>query len=269
MKINMYKLLNLLFVILLLLAGCKDPVIEDPDDDWDGPKWVLNEEKTDEFNQWDTNKWGTSLWYSTTSSFAFNSANVSVSDGYLRLTAKKESYNGKNYTCGAVKSKFTLGNNSYIEIRAKTIDYRANVTTALWLSDVPGADKNPNVEIDIMETLSALSNPKKFTATIHYWWVGGIGDQALEWKDYFLTTTNMSDNFHTYKLERTDGKIRLFFDGIMFWNFSTVSHTPVSQQERNVIFSIEGHAGAPVDAFLPGEFLIDYIRVYDYITSPK
>ena len=33
---------------------------------------------------------------------------------------------------------------------------------------------------------------------------------------------------------------------------------------RHIIFSLEGHAGNPVDAFLPAAFQIDYLRIYKY-----
>lgn len=231
-------------------------------------KWVLNSDKSDEYDSWNTAKWGTSLWYSVSTDIAFNPANVSVANGYLKLKVKKESYNGKEYTCAAVKSTFGVGNNSIVEIRAKTIDYRANVTTALWLSDELLPSLNPNVEIDIMETLSAGSNPQKFTAGIHYWWAEGIGDQNLGWKDYFLPSgQNLSDQFHIYKLERYNGRVRFYFDGALFWDFDASTYTKVTDMERNVIFSIEGHAGTPIDAYLPNDFLIDYVRIYDYVDT--
>lgn len=226
--------------------------------------WILNKSMSDEFDEWDSTKWGTTLWYATTTDFAFNSGNVSVSNGYLKLTVKKESYKNKEYTCGAVKSTFTVGANTMMEIRAKTIDYRANISTAIWLSDKPVPEKNPNVEIDIMETLSPGSKPQKFTAGLHYWWSGGIGDQNVGWKDYLLPSgQNISDEFHIYKLERYNGKLRMYFDGILFWDFDARDYPRLIDMERYFIFSIEGHAEG-LDAYLPAEFLIDYIRIYDY-----
>ncbi|OJX59474.1 MULTISPECIES: glycoside hydrolase family 16 protein [Dysgonomonas] len=221
--------------------------------------WDLVPELSDEFDVWDSNKWGISLWYDVSTDFAFNAQNVSVKDGFLRLSAKRESKNGKNYTAGIAMSTFKVGGNSYVEIRAKTIDYRANVTTALWLSDEPTTENSPNVEIDIMETLQAGEKPKIFTSTIHQWADPHV---ALGWKVKNLSF-NLSDDFHVYGLERRNGFIRMYLDGEVFWEFDTTSYPSVSDQERYIIFSIEGHAGTPVDSYLPNEFLIDYVRTYE------
>lgn len=262
-----------LLIFLIYTISCSSDNT-DNGDIIDPPKkdttWVLDKTMSDEFDIWDAEKWNTSLWYSTTKEFAFKPSNASVSDGYLKLTARKESYNGKSYTCAAVKSNFQIGENTLIEIKAKTIDYRANVTTALWLSDIPLATSNPNVEIDLMETMQASAQPQRFTATIHHWLIGGTnsGDNPRGWIVMDLTSGNLSDNFHIYKLERRNGYIRLTFDNKVYWEFDTSDYPNISTQERNVIFSIEGHAGTPVDAYLPGEFLIDYIRTYRTTTTP-
>jgi hypothetical protein len=125
-----------------------------------GTVWSQDLSKSDEFDSLDTNKWDTSFWYSTSGVFAFNQDNASVSGGNVNIAAKKENYNGKSYTAGLMKSKFQVGGDSYTEIRAKMINKNANVTAALWLSDEPAQWSNPNIEIDIQETLDADGAPK-------------------------------------------------------------------------------------------------------------
>lgn len=222
--------------------------------------WVLDVSVSDEFNTMNTSKWGTTLWYDVSSDFAFNPSNTTVSNGCLQLTAKKQTLNNKNFTCGVAKSTFQVGGDSYIEIRAKTIDYRANVTTAIWLSDLPIAANNPNIEIDLMETLSAGSQPKQFVSTIHQWFVPG-GDVSPRWKIKDLPY-NLSDDFHIYALERRNGYIRFYLDGVVYWEFETSKYPGISEQDRNIVFSIEGHAGTPNETYLPANFLVDYVRVY-------
>jgi hypothetical protein len=257
-----------LMILSLILWGCNEIKGEPFGQDYAdaGVEWQLNTAMSDEFETWNPDKWGTQLWYGITSDFSFKDENVYVEDGILRLAAKKESYNGKQYTCGAAMSKYEVGGNVAIEIRAKTIDNRANVTTALWLSDNLTADKNPNVEIDIMETLWVKEHPYRFSATVHNWLVPG-GDNALGWVVYDEKEgKSISDEWHVWRLERLENYIRLYLDGEPYWEFETDisdDRYNVSHQPRRVIFSVEGHAGAPVDEFLPGEFLIDYIRVYD------
>lgn len=261
MKTNQYILLIL---SALSFVACNDtegvPFGDGYTDEALEYNWVLDVSVSDEFDNWNNSKWGTSLWYDVTSDFAFTSDNVYVKDGLLHLAAKKESYNGKEYTCGAVISTTQLGNNTCVEIRAKTIDYRANVTTALWLSDQPAVENDPNVEIDIMETLQAKNAPQNFTATVHYWENGQ--DTALGWVSIDMPTGNLSDDFHVYKLIRLDNYIKMYIDDIAYWEFNTTNYQNVSYQDRYIILSVEGHAGAPVDEFLPSEFLIDYVRVF-------
>ena len=250
-----------------MVAACTNDADGVPFGDIDGyvdetleHNWVLDASVSDEFDNLDESKWSKSLWYSVTSNNAFHPDNVTVSDGILRITAKKEQYNGKEYTCGALISNFRLGVNTCIEIRAKTIDHRANVTTALWLSNQPLVADNPNVEIDIMETLSAGTRPKRFTGTIHYWENGT--DTALEWVNIDVPSNSISDDFHVYKLIRLENYVKLYIDDIPFWKFNTTDFYNVSHQERSVVFSVEGHSGLPVEEFLPNDFLIDYVRVY-------
>ena len=91
-------------------------------------KWSLVAEASDEFDglTLDAAKWKTGLWYDTSGVRAFRPDNVTVSGGNLVLTARKEAFNGKTYTGGAVESLFDVpGVNSYVEVRAKALPRRA------------------------------------------------------------------------------------------------------------------------------------------------
>lgn len=131
--------------------------------------WTLLPAASDEFdgNELDSTKWNNGIWYDVTSALAFSPSNVTVRDGNLVLTAKKENYNGKSYTAGAVESKFEVpGTDSYVEVRAKALDKRANVLSAIWLQSSPlNSFMDPNPEIDIMETFDY----GKLSSTLHIW----------------------------------------------------------------------------------------------------
>lgn len=128
--------------MLLFLSGISiNPVImaagPDPAND---PNWSLIEAASDEFdgNALDLTKWDKGLWYDTSGVLAFKESNVRVSDGSLILDAKKESYNGKAYTYGAVESKFDVpGVSTYVEVRAKALSSNANVLSAIWMQSSP------------------------------------------------------------------------------------------------------------------------------------
>lgn len=222
--------------------------------------WIPVPELSDEFNgtALDTSKWKTGLWYSVSGVGAFNDNNVSVSGGNLVIAAKKENYNGKAYTFGAVESKFDIpGINSYVEIRAKALDSSANVLSAIWMQSSPMTSaSNPNPEIDIQETFDF----NKMTSALHTWKVNP--DFHMPYGSHkWNTGVNVSADYHVYGLERRDGKLRFYFDGQLAWETKPVDSSLV-EMARHMVLSLEGHLGNPNDAFLPGTFQVDYVRTY-------
>ena len=281
-------------LLILCFISCAN-LDRDPEEEIPTPSssaWVLNQSKSDDFNSWDSSRWGTDLWYKTSSDFAFNAANTYVTNGNLVIEARKEDFEGKKYSAGAARSKFKVGANTRVEIRAKLPDYRAHVTSALWIADAPTTEGSPNLEIDIMETYLNKGNVnERFTSGIHYWWRGnkpqwatGItssSDQSLGWLNHSISTP-LSDHYHIWTIERYDNKILFYFDNILFWTNDITKHDTkgtfdsfipeeyrknFNEQERDIIFSIEGHAGTPVPEYMPAQLLIDYVRVYDRKTN--
>lgn len=149
---------------LLLAGGPKLAVNAAPPA---GGNWTLLPAVSDEFSGsgLDSSKWNNGIWYDVTGELAFSPDNVKVENGNLVLEAKKEERNGKLFTAGAVESKFEVpGTDSYVEVRAKALDKRANVLSAIWMQSSPlNWAMNPNPEIDIMETFDY----SKLTSTLH------------------------------------------------------------------------------------------------------
>lgn len=232
--------------------------------------WTLIPENYDEFNSssLDTTKWTRELGYPVSGVFAFHPENITLSRGFLRLTAKKENYKGKEYTCAFLESKFDdPGNGSYVEVRAKSIDVRANVCCAIWEQNFPLLKINdPNPEIDIQEYLlgGANGNPNRVQSTLHRWpSKPGIHTQdASQTHDALVP---LCYDFHTYGLERRDNKLRFYLDGHKYWEYNVASMPEFVTMPRHIILSLEGHAGNPVDSYLPSSFLIDYVRVYRFV----
>ena len=163
----------------------------------------------------DENKWTNGIWYDVTTDLAFCPENVSVRDGNLVLTAKKQDYNGKAYTAGAVESKFDVpGTASYVEVRAKALDKKANVLSAIWMQSSPlSFELNPNPEIDIMETFDYT----KMTSTIHTWNQSPSLHLQRGTNGWKTGLEDISADYHTYALERREGKMRFYFDGQLAW----------------------------------------------------
>lgn len=255
--------IKLLFILSICISitfnGLSQPLSQN---------WKLIPELSDEFNgtSVDTNKWNPIPGYTTSRVYAFSFKNIAVSGGMLRMTAKKEDFNGKSYTSSFLESRFDdPGNGSYVEVRARAIDVRANICCAIWEQTFPLEKKlNPNPEIDIQEYLlpGFNGNPNRVQSTLHRWYkpTGHTQDayQVYDAKD------PLCYDYHIYSLERRDGKLRFYLDGFKYWEFDVSSMPEFVTMPRHIIFSLEGHAGNPVDSYLPAVFLIDYIRIYKY-----
>ncbi len=233
-------------------------------------KWNLVVVASDEFDgsTLDAAKWKKGLWYERSGVLAFKQENISLSGGSLVLTARKEAFNEELYTYGAVESLFDMpGVNSYVEVRARALHRKANVLSAIWLQSSPlTTANNPNPEIDIQETF----NYEGVVSTLHTWAIDPDAPAPTAPEEYIHTQTapnefntgvDVSADFHVYGLERSDGKLRFYFDGKLAWEVAPAEPSFVNMP-RHVVLSLEGHLGSPVVRYLPQSFLVDYVRTY-------
>lgn len=277
---KMHSTIALLLAFIILISSCnkqesgenKQPgeKIETLMTTPPGATWALDSAKSDEFNglALDTTKWNAApLWYwsGVTGVFAFKTENTTVSGGAAHLSAKEESYNGKAYTAGCLKSKFQIGEDTYLEVRAKMIWREANVCAAIWLGDQPTLAKNPNVEIDIQETKNADAAPHQLNTSLLRWpqpYNPSLPNVVYgSW--FFPQPAGLDEDFHIYGLERRAGKLRFYMDNVLYFEWTPTDCPEFITQLRPLILSIEGHAGAPVPAHLPSDFLVDWVHVYN------
>ena len=232
--------------------------------------WTLVVAASDEFDgsTLDAAKWKKGLWYDTSGVLAFKQENIAVSGGNLVLMARKEAFNEKSYTFGAVESLFNVpGANSYVEVRAKALRRNANVLSAIWLQSSPlTSTNNPNPEIDIQETFDY----HRMDSTLHTWAIDPATyaetdpskfDHTQTPRNEYGTGVDVSADYHVYGLERSNGKLRFYFDGKLAWEVAP-SEPSFVNMARHVVLSLEGHLGDPVDGHLPQSFLVDYVRTY-------
>lgn len=220
----------------------------------------------------DLAKWRTSVWYATSGAFAFSTANIAVGGGALSLAARREDYGGKSYTAAAIESVFEdPGNGSYVEIRAKCAASAANVCCAIWEQSSFGGMSSANPEIDIQEYLLGSGvSPAVCHATLHRWYFSQ-GTHSIDASKSIASGADLGADFHVYGLERRDGRLRFYLDGAQVWEVDVGIFTDGMQYvatPRHIVLSVEGHAGAPVDAALPAAFSIDYVRIYQYDATP-
>lgn len=202
--------------------------------------------------------------------------NVSVRDGNLIITGKKEADNV--YSTGEVHTGDTLEYvYGYIEIRAK-LAVGQGVWTNFWLQNRKGS--KAFFEIDIFEKFPGSDT--RIDSTLHTWW----WDKDIEGKDvaghwyvtgeekhsgYSLTNgENFGDAYHTYGCEWTSEVVSFFVDGKKTYEYpigikdNVIFHTPVSV----VLDMYLGEYGVKMDESVltnpqkPLEYKIDYIHLY-------
>ena len=189
--------------------------------------------------------------------------NVIVEDGLLKITARKENFEGANYTSARIKSQgrysFTYGK---VEIRAK-LPSAAGTWPALWMlgSNITSVGWPKCGEIDIMEqkgwdknkVSSALHNQSSSGNTIHF-------------KELDLTTS--TTDFHVYAVNWTPDEITFSVDGNEYYTYSPEDKTEVNWPYDKPQFIILNVAmGGDLGGQIPEDFnessmQIDYVRVY-------
>lgn len=202
----------------------------------------------------------------------YTADNTTVADGFLTITAKKESYNGMEYT----SSRVTTYNRAYfkygiIEVRAKLPSGRGT-WPAIWM--MPQYSRYggwPNSgEIDIMEHVGY--NQNVIHGTVHTGWYNGQdgnqkGGSTSAYQD-------VSTEFHTYKIEWLPDKIKFFVDDVMYYEYidSKYATCPTSDlwpfnSSFFIILNVAvggdwGGAQGVDDSIFPTSMVLDYVRVY-------
>jgi beta-glucanase (GH16 family) len=194
------------------------------------------------------------------------SENARVENGKLIIEARKEAYQGNQYTSARLVTK-GLGDWKYgkIEVRAK-IPTGNGMWPAIWMlpsENVYGTWPKSG-EIDIMENVGFEPN------TIH-WNVHtesynhSIGTNKGDKADF----TAPYNNYYTYAVEWYEDSIRFLVDGVEYFKFdkeSNNSNVWPFDQKFHLLLNIAvggwgGVQGIDANAF-PQKMYVDYVRVY-------
>ncbi|WP_216593814.1 family 16 glycosylhydrolase [Flavihumibacter sp. ZG627] len=225
---------------------------------------------SDEFNTNgapDPAKWGYDIgrgdngWGNAELQYYTNRAeNVSVQDGKLKITARKENYSGAAYTSARLlsKGKYSM-KYGRVEISAKMPE-GVGTWPALWMlgNNIDAVSWPACGEIDIMEHLGRDLN--KIYATLHY--PGRSGGNA---DGNTRTIANATTEFHKYTLIWTASTIQMLVDDQPIHTVNNSSSLPFNQNFFFLInMAVGGNfAGAVDPAFTNATFEVDYLRVYD------
>ena len=228
--------------------------------------WVKFEPMTDEFEgqELDRNKWvmGIEGWKGRQPAL-FSEKNVTVSDGNLHLTMRKEKLPAeaekqgyKDYTSAALHTK-VRSSYGYYEVKAKPMN--SGGSSSFWFCQ----DETPGwgTEIDVFEIGGkAKGFEYKYHMTLHvtrtpqekrHWSVGGVWEAP--WR--------LADDYHVYGFDWGKGDLKFYVDGVLVRSVeNTHWHQPLF-----LIFDSETMPkwfGMPDDNDLPSTFSVEYVRAW-------
>ncbi len=224
---------------------------------------------SDEFNTAgapDPTKWGYDIgtgsngWGNNELEFYTNrSENSYVSNGTLKIVAKKENYSGSTFTSARLltqnKFAFTYGR---VEVSAK-IPAGVGSWPAIWMlgSNINTVGWPTCGEIDIMEHRGSELN--KIFGTLHY--PGRSGGNA---DGNTKTITNATTEFHKYVLDWSTTTISIYVDDMLIHAVPNSSNIPFNHDFFFILnVAIGGSFAGAVDPNLNSATMeVDYIRVY-------
>jgi len=196
----------------------------------------------------------------------YRSENTSVADGFLTITAKKESFGGQQYTSSRI---ITQGNQSFqygrIDIRA-VLPKGQGIWPALWMlgSNFSTEGWPYCGEIDIMELVGGAATDNTVHGTVHW---DNNGSYASYGDSYSLSSGIFSDEFHVFSIIWNATTIKWYVDDELF---NTIDITPAELDEfQNDFFFIFNVAvggnwpGSPDSTTqFPQKMIVDYVRVF-------
>lgn len=214
----------------------------------------------------DASKWGYDIgtgsggWGNAELQYYTNRAdNVVVSNGTLKIIAKKEAYAGSAYTSTRLLSmnKFSFKYGK-VEARAK-LPAGGGTWPAIWMlgANINTAGWPACGEIDIMEHIG--NTPNKIYGTLHH--LGHSGGNA---DGGYTMITNATSDFHKYGLEWNSSFVKFLVDDVVYYSFANNANLPFNQNFFLLLnVAMGGNFGGNIDpAFTSATMEIDYVRVY-------
>lgn len=223
------------------------------------------------YQEGDGSQYGIPGWGNSEQQY-YSQDNVSVNNGALKITARRENKGGKAYTSARIRTAnkvaFTYGR---IEAKIKLPPYQG-LWPAFWmLPDTTTYGNWPNSgEIDIMEAKGRL--PNETSAAIHF------ADNNNQHKyntgtcDLNQTLSSNMKDWHTYAVEWESDSLFFYVDDICFFGskcnqYSGVQGNSGQPFDKNFHILLNLAVGGmfdnyinPNDSDLPASMEVDYVR---------
>jgi hypothetical protein len=189
--------------------------------------------------------------------------NVTVVDGVLKITAKKENFEGAEYTSARLKTQgkfdFTYGR---VDVKAKLAG-NGGTWPAIWMlgSNINTVGWPKCGEMDIMEYVG--NNPGTVQSALH---TPSSSGATVNLKS--ISVSNETTEYHVYSVIWSENQISFLLDDVRFYTYKP------SVQDQNtwpfdatqfLILNVAmgGNLGGSIDPdFTDSVMEIDYVRVY-------
>ncbi len=203
--------------------------------------------------------------------------NAYIADGVLHIAAKKESYEGANYTSARLITKgkfdFTYGT---VEARI-ALPVGKGIWPAFWMlgANIDNAIWPLCGEIDIIE---AVNDESVVYGTHHWSHEGQHAEYGNNTKDYYGISYDLDiTKFHNYKMTWDKNAITMYVDDFKYQEIDitlekdAAGNNIASDMEtfhKDFFFILNVAVGGTWPGFeiddsqFPNEMLVDYIRVY-------
>ncbi|MBD8657661.1 glycoside hydrolase family 16 protein [Oxalobacteraceae sp. CFBP 13730] len=191
--------------------------------------------------------------------------NVRVEDGHLIIEARKERYQGKDYTSARLKTA-SLKETQYGRFEARIkVPKGQGIWPAFWMlgADIGKVGWPRSGEIDIMEIVG--KEPRNAYGTLHG--PGYSGEHAFS-KAIALDDADYGDDFHVFAVEWEPQAIRWYRDGVHYHTATPalVKGDWVFEHPFFVLLNLAvgGYWPGYPDSttVFPRRMLVDYVRVY-------
>lgn len=193
--------------------------------------------------------------------------NATVSEGKLRITARREAVENRAYTSARITTKGKVDQTyGRIEARIKLPAGRG-LWPAFWMlpTDEVYGGWPQSGEIDIMEFVGR--EPNQVIGSIHYgqpW-----PNNQFQTNSFVREDEAFTDDWHVYAIEWKRDTIRWFVDDILY---SVKTRSDVApqrwpfDQDFHILLNVAvgGNLGGPVDdSIFPATMEVDYVRIYE------
>ncbi|MFW2504369.1 family 16 glycosylhydrolase [Clostridium diolis] len=194
------------------------------------------------------------------------SENARIENGNLVIEARKENYNGMNYTSARLKSQ-GLKNWTYGKVEARMkLPAGQGVWPAFWMlgENISQVSWPKCGEIDIMEH---INNESAIHGTIH-WDSTGNNTHA----QYGAASPNIDvTQYHVYSIEWDASSIKWFVDGTQYLEANIANNINGTEEFHKPFFILFNLAvggnwpGNPNGSTpFPAKMYVDYVRVYQH-----